>query len=79
MYQPIGAIWNRMWHESLATYGDDHACRATPVRRLGRHTRAASSGPGLGSVLGSFIHVRGRSPVVTRIVFARLADAGGRR
>jgi hypothetical protein len=38
-----------------------------------------AAGPGLGSVLGSFIHVRGRSPVVTRIVFARLADRGGRR
>jgi len=51
--------------------------RRYSVQRLGRHTWAA--GPGLGSVLGSFIHVRGRSPVVTRIVFARLADGGGRR
>ena len=50
--------------------------RRYSVRRLGRRTWAAD--PGLGSVLGSFIHVRGRSPVVTRIVFARLADGDGR-
>jgi len=46
-------------------------------------SRGIDSGQGcpfcVGSVLGSFIHVRGRSPVVTRIVFARLADGGGRR
>jgi hypothetical protein len=34
---------------------------------------------GVGSILGSFIHVRDRSPAVTPIVFARLADGGGRR
>ena len=33
----------------------------------------------LGSVLVSFIPVRGRSPAVTRIVFAQAADGGGRR
>ena len=49
------------------------------VQRLGRHTWAAGLGPGAGSVLGSFTPVRHRSPVVTRIVFARLADGGGRR
>jgi hypothetical protein len=49
------------------------------VHRLGRHTLAAGLARGLGSVLGSFIHVRGRSPVVTVIVFGRLADGGGRR
>ena len=46
------------------------------LHRLG-HTGQQALAPGLGSVLGSFIHVRDRSPVVTRIVFARLADGGG--
>ena len=55
--------------------------------RMQRYSRPATrlphlspgSGPGLGSVLVSFIPVRGRSPVDTRIVFAQFADCGGRR
>jgi hypothetical protein len=42
--------------------------RRYSVQRLGRHTWAAGLGPGLGSVLVSFIPVRRRSPVATRIV-----------
>ena len=47
------------------------------VQRLGRRTWAA--GLGLGSVLVSFIPVRHRSPVATRIVFAQFAYGGERR
>ena len=49
------------------------------VQRLGRHTWAAGLGPGLGSVLVSFIPVRGRSLMFGLIVFAQFADGGGRR
>jgi hypothetical protein len=67
-----------MEDESLPTSGYGRS-GATPSSDSAATPGAAGLGPGLGSVLGSFIHVRGRSPVVTRIVFARLADGGGRR
>src|SRR5215470_6311353 len=51
------------------------------IQRLGRRTWAAGLGLGVGSVLGSFLHVRGRSPVVTRSCSRgsrTVADAGER-
>jgi hypothetical protein len=56
--------------------GNSHPATWPPPHR---HTWAASIGPGLGSVLVSFIPVRRRSPVVTQIVFGQFADGGGRR
>jgi hypothetical protein len=44
-----------------------------------RHEPVACSSTTVVSVLVSFIPVRGRSPVATRILFAQLADSGGRR
>jgi hypothetical protein len=67
-----------MEDESLPTSGYGRS-GATPSSDSAATPGAAGLGPGLGSVLGSFIHVRDCSPVVTRIVFARLADGGGRR
>jgi hypothetical protein len=79
MYLAIGAIrdpctTNRFLRPVTAT----HAALLRPATRP-PHPGQQALAPGLGPVLGSVIHVRGRTPVVTRIVFARLADGGGRR
>ena len=68
-----------MYDESLPMSGYGRACGATLFSDSAARHGAAGLGAGLRSVLGSFIHVGGCSPVVTRMVFVRLADGGGRR
>ena len=68
-----------MWDESPAYVQLRPRRQRYSVHRFDRYTRAAGLGLSLGSILGSFTPVRDRSPVITRIAFARLADGGGRR
>ena len=69
----------RVGRPSFRTPNSSPCIQRYSVLRFGRHTWGAGFGPGLGSVLGSFTPVRHRSPMFTQIVFAQLADGGGRR
>jgi hypothetical protein len=64
-----------MQDESSSGYG--RAGSAAPSSDAAA-TLGSRPGRSLGSVSGSFIPVRGRSPVVTRIVLAQVVDGGGR-
>jgi hypothetical protein len=72
-----GAIWDRMSHESLPTFGDDSATALRPVQPADRDGRQADAG--LGSVWSH--SSPSSSPMFSRIVFASsrtVATAGER-